>query len=86
MRSFMSANQLGFLCIYGANRNDSSDTYYITQFCQCYTKLDVTPMGREMLLIPDGSCNDNAKATMESGGNPVQIYRNRISKKRRIPA
>jgi hypothetical protein len=65
MRSYMSANQLAFLCIYWANRNDSSDTYYITQFCQCYTKLDVTPMGREILLIPDGSCNDNAKVTNE---------------------
>jgi hypothetical protein len=28
-------------------------------------KLDVTPMGREMLLIPDGSCNDSVKATNE---------------------
>jgi hypothetical protein len=65
MRSYMSANQLAFLCIFCANRNDSSDTYCITQFCQCYMKLDVTPMGREMLLIPNGLCNDNAKATNE---------------------
>jgi hypothetical protein len=64
MRSYMSANQLAFY-VYIAQIVMTVVTYYITQFFQCYMKLYVTPMGREMLLIPDGSCNDSAKATNE---------------------
>jgi hypothetical protein len=64
MRSYMSANQLAFYA-YIAQIVMTAVTHYITQFFQCYMKLDVTPMRREMLLIPDESCNDSAKTTNE---------------------
>jgi hypothetical protein len=65
MRSYMSANQLA-LYVYIAQIVMTAVTHIILHnFFQCYMKLDVTPMGREMLLIPNGSCNDSAKATNE---------------------
>jgi hypothetical protein len=60
----MSANQLAFY-VYIAQIVMTAVTHYNAQFFQCYMKLDVIPMGRETLLIPDGSCNDSAKATNE---------------------
>jgi hypothetical protein len=47
---------------------------------------DVTPMGQEMLLIPDGSCNDNAKTINEIRRKSDTNLPEPDSKKRWIPA